>query len=421
MRDTKDINMRTAYIVGVSSFVLKGMFALTINYWVATNFDPAEFAVWSVVFSIGMVLSIADLGVGQYVLTLLSDERLEEVDRTKVFSNAFYVICVVAAVFLLFALFYVAIVGTGYGGAYSYSLVGLMVMRVVTIPHGAFLQSVGRYHERKLFESLGYGGAFFYLFFREGENPEIQEVMLVINGFITIAALALGLRAYSLKCPTIVREKVNILEIHSIIKNSFPYFLNNSSGLLIYGGFITISSFLLPVSDVAKLALFHSMIFTNIYQVYELCLRIAQSKIKNNIFFVKISILFFLSLVALTVVIVFGGHYFSGQLFSEYSVSLEEISVLSAYMFLELAYLLLISRSQMILGERGIIAKVASWKTVSFIGVVVALYWLGQVSLSVYAICLGVWSAVSLIVFCVSLWRWAMDRHDVPTQGVQRW
>jgi len=66
-----------------------------------------------------------------------------------------------------------------------------------------------------------------------------------------------------------------------VFRVATPFMVNNLTGLLTYGGFIWLSSLVLPKGEVAKLAVLHSFVLVNLYQVYDVFLKARQADLAD--------------------------------------------------------------------------------------------------------------------------------------------
>lgn len=69
-------SVRNTYISSISGFLIKGLSALYINYAIAKSASLEQYSFLAIIMSIGMLLSIADFGIGQYIVTVFSDTRV---------------------------------------------------------------------------------------------------------------------------------------------------------------------------------------------------------------------------------------------------------------------------------------------------------------------------------------------------------
>lgn len=356
--------MKKQLVISVCSFIVKGICALAVSYMVASSFTVEDFALWSVIFSLGMLLSISDLGIGQYIVTsyLSSYRSKEEFEQD-----------VVTSLQLIFSIFIVVCAGMLASKELllnQYELTAQLIIvvlaRLLIIPFGAYMQALGYYFERKLIEAFGYFVLVCYVYVSI-EGATHYNIIVYANVILTCSLFFVIFRAYMLGFPKgifkIQRKKKYII----VLKSSFPYFLNNSAGLLIYGGFIFILSLMLSSAVLAKVSLLHSIIFLNLYQCYELIFRTAQTKLTEKKFYTNLA---YFSLGTLSVFIVgfttLGGVVISDY-FPLYSFDTNDMLVFSFFCVSEIVFLLILSKAQIDSELSRTVAITALYKTVFFI------------------------------------------------------
>jgi hypothetical protein len=393
--------MKKQLATSVSSFIVKGICALVVSYMVASSFAVEEFALWSVIFSLGMLLSVSDLGIGQYIVTtyLSSYKNKEEFEQE-----------VITSLQLIFAIFIIISVGMLASKGLllnQYELTAQLIMvvlfRLLIIPFGAYMQALGYYYERKLIEALGYCVLVFYVYVSI-EGVAHYNIIMYSNVILTCSLLLVVFRAYMLGFPKRIFKLQLKRKYINVLKSSFPYFLNNSAGLLIYGGFIFILSVMLSSAVLAKVSLLHSIIFLNLYQCYELIFRTTQTKLTEKKFYINLGYFSLGSLVLFVVVFsLFGGEVIR-NIFPLYSFNIADMFVFSLFCVSEVLFLLLLSRAQVDSTLSRAVAITALYKTVFFIiGFLLIKYLMMDTFIAVYVTLLVV--SVMSTVFILSTMR----------------
>lgn len=291
--------MKYQFAVSITSFFIKGLCAFSIGVLVAKGFSHESFALWTIVFSIGMLVSVSDFGIGQYIITKNLSLNLGHSSKTKYTVAATQIIfCIVA--FMISALSFISIYNSD-SYDLKFDLILIIILRLLAIPYGAYIQSKGLYYERKLYEAMSYViiALFFYLCnYKDDPNYTI----LIVNFIMTVMLLPIIYRAYHIGFPRdiccLLSKKIYI----NVIKNSFPYFLNNSAGLIIYGGFIFFISTFMDEKNVAYFGFLHTIIFMYVYQLYDVVFKTFQHKMVEPNYFKLIQRITFVSLIPLVVI-----------------------------------------------------------------------------------------------------------------------
>jgi len=358
-----------------------------------------DFSTWAVLFSVAILLSVADFGAGQYILTNFVSKKMSRTAKIRVFSNSFVLI-------VMICLFLTVICATTYwliDVNISLTLIAalylLIILRVLVIPHGAFLQSKGNYHERKLFEGVTYLFSLVFILYGTSENFSLFQLLIGMNFFISLSSFAVFVRAKTLKSPPIKISSVRFKYLKLVVRGATPYFVNNTAGLLIYGVFITVASMFLMPDNLAKLALLHSIVFTNLYQGYELVFRTLQTHLNSPDIFKRLFILVSVSCVVWLVFVFVYGKNLLATFFPEYKFENAEIIIYSVYMFLEYFYLLFMTKVQMAYDLSRLLLKISVFKFISFIIFSVFLILLEPIELLEYLVVLVVFSSILNLVF----------------------
>jgi hypothetical protein len=339
--------VNTRYLTSLLSFCGKGICAFMINYWLANNLRVEEFALWATVFSFGMILSVADFGVGQLILTTLHEKNLAVAGDSRLMTNAVTAMAVLSTLILLLTSFLFLFSDVLAEIRWKILIVSVILFRLVLIPFGAVLSAQDRYHERKFIEAISYGlGAIFILWATKVE-ADVSTMLLGMNFFITLGVLAIGLRAVRLGGARVEFKSIKLSVIKKIFTDSLPYFINNVSGLAIYAGFIAFSSLILSSNDIAKLSLLHNLMFMHLFQVFELIFRTVQTKMYDKALMKQIKTLIVFSYLGCLTLFAFIGVWLFKFFFGKYEYTVGELMVYTTFVFLEILYLMLTSKMQM--------------------------------------------------------------------------
>lgn len=251
---------------------LKSAVALAINWMVLAYFSSADYVTWAVSSSILVVATASDLGIGQYATTQFihaKPDRWPAIAREAIVGLA--PLALGAAAFVYLAL-------DGQPAAYKAAMAACIGLRVMSIPFGAVLNAVNQFKLRKAIEVGVYLASAMLIAWVAHAGKPVLWALLILNaafmvgGFVTmrLASRYLDTRAFWTTLPSGAR-------LGRVYRSSVPFMVNNLTGLLTYGGFIWISSFILSADALAKLSVLHTFILINVYQVYDVVLRARQA------------------------------------------------------------------------------------------------------------------------------------------------
>ncbi len=315
--------------------VLKSLVVLFINWIILNKLNSNDYVVWSITSSILMIATASDLGIGQHTVTLLIHSQSDS--RKTILINA--CISIIPLFFLSFLFVFFSISGDNY---YVFIMALFVSFRLFSIPFGALLNATNNFKKRKVIEFITYLiGAIaitFIVYFRKDVNLSLLALntSFIIGSIITFFA--------ALKYIPTSNFEINgsILEsIKKVLFGSMPYLVNNLTSLLTYGGFIWISSFILPNNLIAKLSVLHSFLFMTLFQVYDVFLRSQQADliISNKIkFFLKLNQFFCLGTFLF---IGIAGNYFLGLIAPTLNFTIYELVCFTLFMIVEFSYLII--------------------------------------------------------------------------------
>ncbi len=380
------------------AFGAKGLLALAITYWLANALSVEDFALWATVFSLGMILSVADFGVGQLVLTTFHERPRSGSENVRLLTNA-----VAGMALLSGGLFVVGCVaiasGQWLGGVrWSYVVMLLIVARLVFIPYGAVLSAHERYHERRVIEAASYALGAVFIWWSTRTGASVALMLLGMNACLTLGSLVTAGRAAQLGLARVTPALVTGPDTREVFRESLPYFVNNVSGLAIYGGFIAISSMLLAPAQTAKLSLLHSLVFMHLFQVFELIFRTSQTRLRDERLVVRLKVLVAVTYAGSVVAVAGAGPWLFKRFVAKYDYSVGELIVYLTFGFLEVYYLLLTSKLQMESARKRTLQSISLLKAAGFAGAVgvAAVVW-PQPTLLAYS---WVLVAFSLVMAC---------------------
>lgn len=383
-------------IISLAAFGVKGAASVAVSIFLANKLGASEFALWSAVFSFGIVLSLADLGIGQLLLTSFFEGNFKGRDPEVMLWNAVAAMSMLAA-----ALLFCAPAALRSSPAIAdlpgvFPITALIVLRLPLIPFGAMLSAAARFHERKVIEAASYVVGATAVAVATQFGTSLALMLVLMNGAITGGSVLAAARAVSLSPAGLRIRGVASSEVWHLYRGAWPYFVNNLSGLVVYGGFVALSSWALPTDNLAKLAVLHGFVFMQVFQVFDLVFRSNQTRLDDKVVMSRMSTLVFVSAVGYCVLVLGGGPEVLSLVFQRYRFSRPELLTYGAFLFGEIYYALLASNLQMRERYRDILARISVAKVLCFTIVIAYVNALRLApTLSEYAAALAITSGVT--------------------------
>jgi len=260
--------------LSVMLHAIKALVALFVNWLVLREFSIGNFVVWSVTSSILVVAAASDLGIGQYAVTrMINSARSEWGTHMSASLGALMPLALVAAL-IVFAL----IDGPT---AYRAIMALLIALRTLTIPYSAVLNAANQFKIRKAVELSSYVllallvGALTFL------HATVHLALLSLNASFFLGALLTAVLSTRYVPFHASLSSWSASRSMRVFRSAVPFTVNNLTGLLTYGGFMWLSSLVLPKQDVAKLAVLHAFVLMNAYQLYDVFLRSRQADLAD--------------------------------------------------------------------------------------------------------------------------------------------
>ena len=297
--------------------------------------DSKDYVVWSITSSVLMIATASDLGIGQHTVTLLIHAKKES--RKSILINA----CIaISPLFLLsFVFVYLSLSGT----AHYVILMALFVsFRLFSIPFGALLNATNNFKIRKVIEFITYVIAAIAILAIVQFKKDVNLSLLALNiSFIIGSAITVLIALKDVPNNPVVIDGNIFKSTLTVLRGSLPFLVNNLTSLLTYGGFIWISSFVLPGFLIAKLSVLHSFLFMTLYQVYDVFLRSKQADLilpEKIRFFLKLN--GFLAL-ATSIFMLIAGIFLLNIIAPKLQFSILEMLFFSIFVIVEFCYLII--------------------------------------------------------------------------------
>ncbi len=333
--------VRSDAVLSLGFHALKSFVALYVNWIVLRQFAVTDYVTWSVTSSILVIATASDLGIGQYAVT-----RLLHSDKAE--WPAIIKACFIAMLPLALAsLLFVAVAINGPSLAYISTMAALLALRVLSIPFGAVLNAVNQFKIRKAIELAAYVLAAAMVTFIAVRNGNIMLALVSLNiTFFLGAAVTVLAAARFISLPQMAAAHIGRSDWLRIYRAATPFMVNNLTSLLTYGGFIWISSLLLAKADVAKLALLHSFLLMNLYQLYDVFLKSRQADLVDPGHRAKLAAINAAVMVATPVIFTIAGVAALRLLSAEIVITRIEMLLFSIFMAFELGFLFVQSVAQ---------------------------------------------------------------------------
>jgi len=282
-----------------------------------------------------MVATASDLGIGQHTVTLLI--HAERASRKSILMNA--CIAITPLVLLAFGFVYLSLSGAGY---YVFLMALFVSLRLFSIPFGALLNATNNFKKRKILEFLTYVLAAIAISLIVYLKKDVNMSLLALNISLIIGSVAtILITLKDIPNTTFVMDVSVFRSTARVLQGSLPFLVNNLTELLTYGGFIWISSFVLPGFLISKLSVLHTFLFITIYQVYDVFLRSKQADLvmdeKIN-YFLKLNRFIIL---ATPLCVLFGGIILLRVIAPNFHFEILELLFFSIFMIVELCYLVI--------------------------------------------------------------------------------
>lgn len=252
----------------------KSALALLLNGLVLAQFSTADYVTWSVTCSIIAVATASDLGIGQYTVT-----RLIHTDREAwagIISESLIALLPLAVASVFFVFFFI----DGQAAPYQWTMSILLGLRVLTIPFGAVLNAVNQFKVRKAIETGVYLLACMLIAAAAYGQLGVESALMIFNGAFLLGGVVTILAAGKyLRLGTLRQFSWRRGRLSNVYRESVPFMVNNLSGVLTYGGFLWVGSYFLSQEDMARLAILHTFVLMNLYQLYDVYLKSRQAEL----------------------------------------------------------------------------------------------------------------------------------------------
>ena len=379
--------------LSIIGFSVKAVCAFILN-WMAANYFPVDaFSLWAIFFSVSMVLSAGDLGIGQYILTYMTNYSDDQTLAIHHFSTGQTVLVFLCAPVWLVGM--VLVYFSGIDIVFGALLCAVVVMRLPLISYASLLQVKNRLHEKRMIDAIPYLISVPSIFLMQSYEFSVYLQLLVVNFLLLGGSLIILYRCKTLGLPN--WEILGFEAIKDGLKASFPYLLNNASGIMIYGGFIGIFGFYIDSYQVAVLAIYHTVILSLGYQAFEVIFRNYQLRILEKRIFNNLVLFLFITG---SILLVFSANY--GQqvftyFYSTYKFIKIDLVLFLVFSLLEFGYLLLTLRLQMSVNSSSVLHNCSILKLGLFVLVLIYLSFLSIQNIEIIIRCLILFSAANLL------------------------
>lgn len=243
---------------------MKSLIAFYVNWLVLSEFASEDYLTWCVASSILMVATASDLGIGQFTVTQLIHSSAKF--RADIIKTSLVVIFPLA----FFSFVFVYFLLNGDDWRYRALMAAFLGLRILSIPYAALLNAFNLLKLRKVIEFFSYSFTLLAVHLVIFYKFDVKLALLAMNFSFLLGAAVTTFIAIG----RIQGEGAwSLASAGNVYKNCFPFLVNNLSGLATYAGFIWLSSYLLGPNELAILAVLHSFVLMNFYQIYEVFLK----------------------------------------------------------------------------------------------------------------------------------------------------
>lgn len=393
--------------------VLKAFVALFVNWLVLRHFAVDDFLVWSVTSSILVVATASDLGIGQYTVTkLINSDRREWAGHVSESLGALIPLALASGLFVFLAIGEVSV-------TYKATMAVLLAARIVTIPFAAVLNAVNQFKIRKAIELAAYGVAALGVIVVVWTEADIRLALVTLNATFLLGAVltvAVAARYVSLGRSLNVASPARSAGVFRV---AAPFMINNLTGLLTYGGFIWLSSLVLPQAEVAKLAVLHSFVLINLYQVYDVFLKARQADLTDRSRLASYRRLNFLFMLAIPPLFVLMGREALAMIGNPVAIGLPEAALFGLFMAIEMGNLFAQSITQVNPGLVHRLSIYSAIRSTMLAGFVLAglLPIAGDERLLLLLACLSLGSMTAFVYLLQGVVRHGADDDNRPGGG----
>lgn len=376
--------------------VFKAFTALAVNWIVLHQFGVQDFVTWSVTSSILIVATASDLGIGQYLTTqMINSPRSEWPGHISRGLSSLIPLALASALFAFVAL-------DGPSPLYRAAMAILLAGRLVAIPFIAVLHARNQFKIRKAIELVAYIVAALLVTGIAWIDADVHLALLALNGTFLLGA-ALMVVASARYCKLAGSLALSSSGIWHLLRNTMPFMVNNLTGLLTYGGFIWLSSLVLPKTDIAKLAVLYSFVLVNMYQVYDVFLKARQAALAEPAHIAPMLRLNFLLMIAVPVAFVIAGREALSLIGNPVSIDLAETALFGVFIALELGNLFTQSIAQVNLALVPRLKTYSALRAAMLSAFVIAAFAPAQANEAKLILLLGFLSLGSLVTFAYLL------------------
>jgi len=284
-------------IRGGAFVAIKGVFGILATLMVSSVLSQEAFSLWIILLSIGVFITLSDLGLGQYIVVELVQIKEKHTNFDGLYNDDVVTVLLSRYAYLyLFLSFIFITIGIYYlVNFFEYPSLNnweftvfisllLISIRLFFIPIMAAINAEGRYDERKKIEAYSYG--FFLLYCVLGRSFNFhysaylilfQFILLIPSIYFFVQASKRGLsndyfRGY---------QKISKSWAWNVLKKSITYFIISLSSYVTRIGIPVIAGLSLLNSEVAIIGQATVLFFQGGFQLVDLVVKLLQPNYKR--------------------------------------------------------------------------------------------------------------------------------------------
>lgn len=275
--------MIRSLLISNAAFIVKAAFAFMLTAYVANALVSEEFAIWSVLLSLGLYFSLSDFGVGQYLLRRFVELKDGHASSIKDLIGQSLGLFLPVSIFLVMVFYLICAQIDRLAqldGLVLFGFLVLIISRGVMIPFAALLSAFELFHVRKVCESYSYVLAAVLVFLAISVFDSYQLALLLYAMALLLGSVGYFFASRKYLGVSYIRG-VNWRDLVScgwLIGQSRAYFVNNLSLLVTRGGLVFLLGFVLNDNQVAEVSIYYAIFYQLVFQVFDMALRTYQPR-----------------------------------------------------------------------------------------------------------------------------------------------
>jgi hypothetical protein len=283
---------------GLISVLIKGILGVIVTMILSVSLAEIEFSIWVFFLSLNLLITLSDLGLGQYIVVDMVQKKDQVEDFSEILSDqdithllgmygvlyTIVALMIIAPSFLYFNLVFKETVFNYQDSILFVVPMVLVAVRMFFIPILALINVEGRYDERKKFEALSY--FMFFIFCVVGAKFSwslfiylaiFQCLLLYPSIYFFVELRRRGLSADYFVTPMSISFKWT----RSVVGKTYSYFLVNISSYFTRMGIPVVLGISLSKQDLLYVSMGTVLFFQGGFQLIDLLVKLMQPKFRD--------------------------------------------------------------------------------------------------------------------------------------------